>query len=685
MEEMNFTFDQRLIIELGRELVSKDEIALSELVKNSYDADASIVEIHIDKDRISIADNGTGMSMDTIRFAWLVIGTNNKKRHTQTQSRRRVLGEKGIGRLSAFRLGNVIEIRTKSAEDKLIELKIKLPNDDVAFNPAENGNLSTGLTVQVSTGDNNISFPGYSKTGTVILITALRDTWDDERINALQAILSRLIHPFDKSIQGFSMSLNFNNKIIDLEPPEKIKNPHYSIDAEVDSDGRITGSVSYLGVNGKSVEEKIEGTIDLKGFRNNEKVGYPTVDNGGCGQIKFRMYAWDRDNPDFRGMGKTLDYFTGCYLMRNDFLVTQPKTDWLGLNIRRVQNPTMRLSTNQIVGAVYIESDVNKNLKDKTDREGLIDNEAFYYLKQTVYILMSKLEEKRYKARRSKKLSKGSALFDIMDTRYLREISKDLPDNVKQSVLNLADDVDRRREELEELILGRDRMASAGLIAAEFIHSGRNALVPIVDGYRYIERRLDDVPDEIRKMITSMVVGGKHLSSLFDRMVPYMRFRARSETPIHLNSIIDMLSDLYAVKLRESKIKLIMDLDPQLSFFANQTDILILLTNFLVNSIYWAPKGNNPDGVPKIRISARSNEERVIIEFQDSGPGVQEEFSDEIFELGFSLKDPPGTGIGLAVNTDIVNIYGGKIDLERTSEMGGAKFTVVLPRRREET
>jgi signal transduction histidine kinase len=684
MEEVKFHFDQRLLVELGRQLVSKDEVAISELVKNSYDADASIVEIRIDDDRISIADNGTGMSWETIEKGWLVVGTSWKKRHSKSPIRhRRVLGEKGIGRLSAFRLGNVIEIRTKSDVDKLINLKMKLPKDELMGTLSEDEDSSSHLSVEYSTEDYKISFPGDSITGTIIVISDLREKWDDSKVNALTAIFSRLLHPFDTSISGFSIIFLHNGRLIDLEPIERLKDPHYSISVLVNDKGEYSGSVSYLDEKSRHVESKITGAIELKDPKSNQKVRYPRVFEGGCGPISLKLYAWDRDREDFRGLRGTLDDFSGFSLMRDDILAIKPKTDWLGLNIRRVQNPTMRLSTNQIIGAIYIKSDINQNLIDKTDREGLIENEAFEYLKQTVYLLMSRLEEIRYVVRRSQRLSKGNALFDILDTRGLREVSKGLPEEAKQSVLNIADEMDRKRSELEELILGRDRMATAGVIAAEFIHSGRNALVPIVDGYRYLEKHLNEVPENLKKKITTMVTGGKQLAELFDRMMPYMRFKARSRKTIQLSAVVNMLRELYEIKLKESNIKLSLDLEPQLSFVANQTDILIMLTNFLVNSIYWAPKGSNPDGVPKIRISARSNETSIIIEFQDSGPGVNEEDTELIFGLGFSRKEPEGTGIGLAVNTDIVSQYGGKINLERTSEMGGAKFTVIFPRMRE--
>ncbi|MGP6240075.1 ATP-binding protein [Cuniculiplasma sp. SKW4] len=673
MQKLTFTFDKRLLIELGRELVSKDEVAVSELVKNSYDADATIVNIGIDDDRITITDNGTGMNMSTIQRAWLVVGTTYKKRETVTRSGRRVLGEKGIGRLSAFRLGSNIEIRTRSSGEKLIVLKMKLPDDGVV-------DTSDMLDMEVSLEDSNISFPGGKDTGTMISISDLREPWDSDKIQSLQALLSRLVHPFDTSIIGFSIIMTFKGESIPLEPPEKMKYPNYSIEVGVSDDGTYSGIVKYLDENSKQVESRIDGKILVGDPRNPNVKNYRSVDRGGCGPIKIKVYAWDRDSQDFRGFRKTLDYFSGFYLMRNGFLVVQPKTDWLGLNMRRVQNPTMRLSTNQIVGAIYIDSDLNRNLIDKTDREGLIENDAFFYLRQTIYIVMSKLEEIRYKMRRSRKLSKGNALLDIFDTRDLHEISKNLPDEARESVDRIADDIDRRREELEELILGRDRMATLGVMAAELIHAGRNALVPIVDGYRYIEKNMVEVPEKIRRNVEDMVKGGRMLSQIFSNLDPYMKFRTRRETEIHLSHLIDMLKELYSTRLKQYNIRVDVDVHPNIVFTASQTDILILLTNFLVNSIYWAPRGRNPDGVPKIKISARSEGNNIIMEFEDSGPGVQEEQKELIFDLGVSFKEPPGTGIGLAVNRDIVTRYGGRIELIPKAEIGGARFIVTLPK-----
>lgn len=667
-----------MLLELGEELVSKDEIAVSELVKNSYDADATLVEVSIGEDSIAISDNGIGMSLDTVRDSWLVVGTSFKRRNMRSPSGRRVLGEKGIGRLSAFRLGRDIRIRTRSQGGELVEMSMQIP-DRTAINAGgqESGSLDS-LKVKVETQHPSYEFPYGSTTGTEIAISGLNSEWDESKVEEMHNMLARLVHPFDTSINDFQIKLYAFGKEEKLEPPEQLRRHPYSIDAEVSNSGGYYAEMTFPDDDGKPNSRAAEGSFKLNCGGKGQSA-YPGVEDGGPGPFKFKLYAWDRDAPDFRGFGKTLDLYSGICLMRDNFLVVQPKTDWLGLNMRRVQNPTMRLSTNQIVGVIYITSEANKNLVDKTDREGIIDNRAFECLKQGVQQLMDKLELERYKSRHSRRLSRGNALLEILDTKPLRDMSKYLPEDSRQQVLEMADEMDRRREELEELLLGRDRMATMGILAGEFIHSGRNALTAITDIYPYIESHLPEVPEALQKKIRNMVDAGKILEKLFNELDPYMKFRKRRETDVNISSIVDMLADLYRPQMKAESIDLVTSIDPALHFRANQTDMVILMTNFIVNSIYWAPKGENLNGHPMIRIASYESKGNVIIEVEDSGPGVPEDYRDSIFELGFSMREPSGTGIGLRVNSDIASHYNGEIEVVCKSEMGGAKFTVTLP------
>lgn len=109
MAEKSFTVDARTIIHLGRESIKDHTTALIELVKNSYDADANLVEIEIYQketlDMIRISDDGFGMTEKDIDKSWLRIGFSEKKINKITPHGRRKTGEKGIGRLSTDRLG----------------------------------------------------------------------------------------------------------------------------------------------------------------------------------------------------------------------------------------------------------------------------------------------------------------------------------------------------------------------------------------------------------------------------------------------------------------------------------------------------------------------------------------------------------------------------------------------------
>ena len=678
MPEMNFRVDLNLLLELGEELVSKDGIAVSELVKNSYDADATLVEVSIGEDCIAISDNGIGMSLDTVRNSWLVVGTPFKRRNTHSPKGRRVLGEKGIGRLSAFRLGRDISIRTRAEGEDLVEMSIHIPGRDAINETGVESAPIDSFKVEVSTRQHDFEFPGESRTGTEISVSRLNSEWGDTSIDEMHDMLARLVHPLDTSINDFQIKLYSFGEEIKLEPPEQLRRHPYSIDAEVSEFGKYSAELTFPDENGKPTSMLAEGN-----FKSNcggkGQSAYPGLKDGGPGPFRFKLYAWDRDAKDFKGQGKTLDLYSGICLMRDGFLVVQPKSDWLGMNMRRVQNPTMRLSTNQITGAIYIGAEENKNLVDKTDREGIIDNNAFECLKQGVQELVSKLEQARYNYRHSRTLSKGNALSEILDTKPLRDMSKSLPEDAKQQVLEIADEMDRRREELEELLLGRDRMATMGILAAEFVHSARNALSAITDIYPYIESHLQEAPGALQEKIKNMVDAGKILEKLFNELDPYMKFRNRRKTDINITSIVDLLVDLYRSQMRSERIDLVTSIDPNMHFRANQTDMVILMTNFIVNSIYWAPKGANPNGRPMIRIASYESGGNVIIEVEDSGPGVPENYKHSIFELGFSTKEPSGTGIGLRVNSDIVSLYNGKIDLVCKSEMGGAKFTVTLP------
>ena len=117
----SFVISPRIIAHLGEELIRNESIAILELVKNSYDACAATCQVDFHQgiftgiDMIVIEDDGRGMSVDTVRNVWLVIGTDNKQGvNTPNEMGRYPLGEKGIGRLGVHKLGQNVRMLTRA-------------------------------------------------------------------------------------------------------------------------------------------------------------------------------------------------------------------------------------------------------------------------------------------------------------------------------------------------------------------------------------------------------------------------------------------------------------------------------------------------------------------------------------------------------------------------------------------
>ena len=131
MSEKHFKVDARAMLTWGRDSIKDHTTAVLELVKNSYDAGAKVVEVAVFAARnalehryIRIRDDGCGMTEDDIDNKWLRIGYSEKLAKKMTGAGRRKTGEKGVGRISADRLGATLELRTQAARQSAIGVRI---------------------------------------------------------------------------------------------------------------------------------------------------------------------------------------------------------------------------------------------------------------------------------------------------------------------------------------------------------------------------------------------------------------------------------------------------------------------------------------------------------------------------------------------------------------------------------
>ena len=388
---------------VGKDLIADDNIAIFELVKNSYDAYASKVIITFEDDKIIIADDGKGMSIDDIEKKWLALAYSAKKNGSEDneidskflerrksyrdliQEKRKYAGAKGIGRFSCDRLGENLVLSTKKYNANTIEqLKINWKDfekqDDIDFSKI--GVLHSSFQENESP----VIFPNNAKSGTILEIinTSL---WDREKILGLKYSLEKLINPFSDD--------NVNNEEFEIEI---ICKRELNKDKEIElGRDKVNGIVrnSILNII-KSKTTKIEvkinyDKIDTKITDRGTLIYHITEDNkynSLIDKLEIDIYYLNRTakfNFTSKMRVEPVNYGS-IFLFKNGFRV-QPYgnkgDDSWGLDYRAQQGYNRHLSTRELLGQVSISTDKIEQFKEVSNREGgLVDTLGFRFLKE---------------------------------------------------------------------------------------------------------------------------------------------------------------------------------------------------------------------------------------------------------------------------------------------------------------
>jgi hypothetical protein len=236
----------------------------------------------------------------------------------------------------------------------------------------------------------------------------MRDVWTEDRFDRLRLALSRLLGPGLGSQPPFRIELVINGVRERVHATLESLSPMYSLAGEVRSSGIAV--MRYTDLSG--LVEDWERSVH-----------WPPV-GVACGPFTFEVKAWDLDKAalipflkraavahGLRDFRRLIREHSGISLYRDGFRILpygEPDNDWLRLDRRRVNNPTARLSNNQILGLINIAAERNPLLQDQTNREGLVNNEAYVHLQHVVVELLSYLETRRFHARRA--LGFGTAM-----------------------------------------------------------------------------------------------------------------------------------------------------------------------------------------------------------------------------------------------------------------------------------
>lgn len=402
LSDVSFSVAARVAMQLGRESISNSIVAITELVKNAYDADAERVRILFSgleskSPFLVIEDDGHGMTEKQFRQHWMVIGTSNKQETRKSLRKGRILtGEKGLGRLGLDRLckKTVARFFSKSKSDG-IELEIDWHKYERTNQRLEN------ITHECYKIEKTIVDPitGVSRhivNGTQLILSGLKDNWTQEYLLDLRKELTLLVSPF-KTIKDFTVELssgmNWENVDGEVRSTEMLVAAEWKLLAKIDNKNRIT----YIMSLPKHEEVfKFGPTPWRKKFRDMSE--YPR-----CGPLKFEMYFFPRRTPALKDLRMAIPQINaflnanqGIRIYRDGFRVNpygEPngEGDWLRLSFRRQQSPAgvtqgakpggWRVGYNQVVGAVFLKRDKNPNLIDQTNREGIVEGPGFYDLK----------------------------------------------------------------------------------------------------------------------------------------------------------------------------------------------------------------------------------------------------------------------------------------------------------------
>lgn len=374
--ELQFKVSAELKNILGRDLITSPNIAVLELVKNSYDAHATKVEITFGEDTLVIADNGKGMSLYDLKNKWLFVAYSAKSDGTEDESyrgriNRRFAGAKGIGRLSCDRLARYLKLETKCAEGDSEILNV----DWKAFEENQQKEFDK-VIVQHETAEADPLFPGGKETGTIMTFSGLRTHWSRDGMISLKKSLEKMINPFSE-VEDFE---------IELIAPKEIEADQEAKEHEI-VNGIVENTISdVLRIKTTQIDVRLTKDILTTTLSDRGVVMYEIEEPNTFQYLKdaniglFYMNHAAKTNFTKR-MGIQPVRYGNVFLFRNGFRVLpygEYDDDSWGLNRRAQQGYNRFLGTRDLFGRVDVETDNVNDFKEVSSRDGgLIETPAY--------------------------------------------------------------------------------------------------------------------------------------------------------------------------------------------------------------------------------------------------------------------------------------------------------------------
>ena len=730
----------RLLTMLGDQLIKNELIALVELIKNAYDADASWVKVSFvdfgddysvkPSSKIVIEDDGCGMNADILKKHWLNPATPDKlkrKAVTPKTPKGRILqGEKGIGRFAIFKLGKKITITTRrqkqdengnfvnigeDVENVLSYDFSRYDNDFLREEGKDKDLYLENLTVELDQREpvtiiaKNIALGSTKRErnpyGTIIEITDLKTKWTSERINRIQQNIGKLLPIFSQNQkEDFSVWIYKDTVLHESQDSYKkvLDNCLKAKSVFKVTDGRyVAGSnIISFDLNGENVrlsfdDPDIRALTQFKYFKELEKKNESVE----CGSFKFEFYIFDlntdSENPSKFYMDKdekSVIKEHRIYLYRDGVRVMpygDPEDDWLRIDMARgTSRANEFLSNDQVVGCVYISQEENPNLKDKTNREGLIEEgralEDFISVLQLVLRYLRAKPFAKYLIDKQRKIEinqmkkgKPSELIETAKKQYASD------EKALAFLESFERSYKREKRVYEDRIQKTENLAAVGLSIETASHDVMLLIGKVADQQEALIRELmlgEDIDRENLISRLTMMRGAISMIQTQMKDVQLLFPSTKSKTKsINVKQIIEKVYNLYRRAFSENDISVEISVSRQ-PLVVKTTDAVLLqvFINLFDNALYWLKTIN---GERKILITLDGDNQRML--FSDSGPGIQPDDEDYIFEAFYSGKGEEGRGLGLYIARQLLDRYDYSIDLatfSRDRQLKGANFVL---------
>lgn len=718
---VRFSVDAGMINRLGRELVGRHETAVAELVKNAYDADATIVNISFNNTdtpggQVVIDDNGLGMDLDQLLKGFMTISSTDKIHNPKSARYGRVrAGQKGIGRFSTQRIGKRLTIITQTIQSaKALKLEVDWDKYEI------DGNLFL-ITNSVDEVDK------IKEEGTTLFINEVRDIWSLTMIKKTFTFISDLLQPFPLSDRleqsqndpGFKVNfLKDSNLIID-EESAFFQHSLAQIEGFIGEDRQGYYSMSSDKLN---IPEEVfmigreERDTPYLFLKNVHFKAYYFVWN--AGYIPKGVEKHVRENARKNG---------GIRLYRNGFRVLpygEPNNDWLRLDASAVRNTIIAPHGNMnFFGFVEVVDKGGDLFQEQSSREGLLENEALEELRDFIYKVVTDVAirvssfrdrkglaaQKDYERKSSYDIikqvkSQVEEIISITNTdvntlpkseqqtkfvEKLKDIEKSIVDIEKTSESERIELEVKTKELLKEVQLLRI-LAGLGQAIGEFIHE--------IDHYQPAlkydaEFLTDSIESEIGK-----TTGERLLQNISALNVYTSYFKDaisnnvnRELEPIEVRIPIQKFLSNILPDLQRSQIELVGPYFNGYNLFTCPMHIsewASILFNLYTNAKK-AIKRSRKDG--RISIIAGTTDQFIYMEFMDNGIGIPEADRADIFDAFFTTSAPSGinaneiqeatgTGLGLKIVKDIVEGYGGRIFVQDSPSGYKTTIRIELPK-----